>query len=116
MFNTLSDVEGGSRDFDSFDQDVDIENSHDGRRKRRRCDPNSKGSDMMDFEPLSDSSWVRKSDQTKDFPLAPSVKTGKLKAVLLKSFHESPGDKVSTFWLCNQGVADIFRLSFMFSS
>ena len=77
-------------------EDMDTQQSDNGRKsKKRRIEANSKGIDLLGHEPLTESTWVPKSDYTPNFPLTPSAKTAALKAILLKGFDEAPLDKVS---------------------
>lgn len=95
MFTKLTPVTARPGHRDEY-IDEDIDGFDDGKRRKNRIPPNSKGIDMMGFEPPSESTWIPKSDSDPEFEFTPSVKTGMLKALLLKGFHEAPLDKVSS--------------------
>jgi hypothetical protein len=69
--------------------------NHRARKTKKQVLPaNSKGRDVLGFEPMAESTWLTQSDTDESFPLTPSAKTAALKATLLKGFEEAPLDKV----------------------
>ena len=98
MFKQVKNVELSSLTPNAPTAD-EIDPGNESRKKKSRVNQNSKGLDMMCHEPPSDSTWIPKSDQDPDFAFTPSIKTAKLKAILLASFQEAPLDKVSQILL-----------------